>query len=71
MKSDGSVKNPENEGFEHAIKYDNGINSDFVLASCSVPVNYDYTRLNVQTRNWPRNSKAIARLKTIIIHLLL
>ena len=50
MKSDGSAKNPENEAFEHVIRYDDGINSDFVLASCSVPVNYDYTRLNVQTR---------------------
>jgi len=50
MKSDGSTKSPENEVFEHVIRYDEGINSDFVLASCSVPVNYDYTRLNVQTR---------------------
>ena len=50
IKSDGSAKNPENEAFEHTILYEDGINSDFVLASCSVPVNYDYTRLNVQTR---------------------
>ena len=28
--------------------YDEGITSDFVLESCSVPVNYDYTKLNVQ-----------------------
>ena len=51
MKSDGSAKNPENEVFEHVIRYEDGIKSDFVLASCSVPVNYDYTRLNVETRN--------------------
>ena len=51
MKSDGSAKNPENnEAFEHVIRYEDGIKSDFVLASCSVPVNYDYTRLNVETR---------------------
>jgi NTE family protein len=50
MKSDGSAKNPENEGFEHVIRYEDGIKSDFVLASCSVPVNYDYTRLKVETR---------------------
>ncbi|MFZ0220223.1 MAG: hypothetical protein WAM42_00850 [Candidatus Nitrosopolaris sp.] len=37
-------------GFEHVIRYEDGIKSDFVLASCSVPVNYDYTRLNVETR---------------------
>jgi len=29
---------------------EDGIKSDFVLASCSIPVNYDYTRLNVETR---------------------
>ena len=40
----------EKEGFEHVIRYEDGIKSDFVLASCSVPVNYDYTRLNVETR---------------------
>ena len=51
MKSDRSEKDQENiEGFEHVIKYDDGIKADFVLASCSVPVNYDYTRLNVETR---------------------
>ena len=51
VKSDRSEKDQENiEGFEHVIKYDDGIKADFVLASCSVPVNYDYTRLNVETR---------------------
>jgi NTE family protein len=51
MKSDGSAKNQErNEGFEHVIRYEDGIKADFVLASCSVPVNYDYTRLNVENR---------------------
>src|SRR6476660_8556859 len=50
MKSDGSPKNPENETYEHVIRYEEGIRSDFVLASSSVPVNYDYTRLNVETR---------------------
>ena len=51
VKSGRSERDPENnEGFEHVIKYDDGIKADFVLASCSVPVNYDYTRLNVETR---------------------
>jgi NTE family protein len=50
IKSDGSAKNPENEAFEHVIRYEDGIKSDFVLASCSVPVNYDYTKLDVETR---------------------
>src|SRR6266704_5698884 len=52
MKSDGSAKNPENEAFEHVIRYEDGIKSDFVLASCSVPVNYDYTRLNVENNTF-------------------
>ena len=49
VKSGGSAKNPENnKEFEHVIRYEDGIKADFVLASCSVPVNYDYTRLNVE-----------------------
>jgi NTE family protein len=49
----GSEKNKDDseEAFEHIIRYEDGIKSDFVLASCSIPVNYDYTRLNVETRN--------------------
>ncbi|HKU82963.1 MAG TPA: patatin-like phospholipase family protein [Candidatus Nitrosocosmicus sp.] len=50
LKYPGSEKNAENEGFEHVIRYNDGITSDFVLASCSVPVNYDYTKINVETR---------------------
>ena len=52
VKPDSSANvSEEKEGFEHVIRYEDGINSDFVLASCSVPVNYDYTRLNVETRS--------------------
>ena len=50
VKSDRSAKNQDNEAFEYVIRYEDGIKSDFVLASCSMPVNYDYTRLNVETR---------------------
>jgi NTE family protein len=51
VQSGHSGKDPEDtEEFEHVIRYDNGITADFVLASCSVPVNYDYTKLNVETR---------------------
>ena len=49
IKSEGLMKNQQ-EMFEHVIRYDDGISSDFVIASSSVPLNYDYTRLNVQTR---------------------
>lgn len=48
--SDDSQENQYKEGFEHIIRYRDGITSDFVLASCSIPVNYDYTRLSVETR---------------------
>jgi NTE family protein len=37
-----------NEGFEHVIRYKDGIEVEFVLASGSVPVNYDYTKLMVE-----------------------
>ena len=47
MKLDGSE---EYVGFENVIRYEDGIKSDFVLASCSVPINYDYTRLDVENR---------------------
>jgi predicted acylesterase/phospholipase RssA len=46
----GNSDHENTEGFEHVIRYDDGIKADFVLASCSVPVNYDYTRLNVESR---------------------
>jgi NTE family protein len=49
LKLDGSAQEDE-EGFEHVIRYEDGIKSDFVLASCSVPINYNYTRLDVETR---------------------
>ena len=38
----------KHEDYEYAIRYDRGIEVDFVLASGSVPVNYDYTRLLVE-----------------------
>ena len=34
--------------FEHAIRYDDGIKSDFVMASSSLPVNYEYAKLIVE-----------------------
>ena len=39
---------PIEKSYEHIISYDDGITSDFVLASCSVPVNYDFTKLEVK-----------------------
>ncbi len=38
-------------GFEHEIRYDDGLRSEHVIASASFPVNFDYTRLEVETRD--------------------
>jgi NTE family protein len=38
----------DHEGYEHVISHLDGIEVDFVLASGSVPVNYDYTKLRVE-----------------------
>lgn len=38
----------DREGYEHVISHNDGIEVDFVLASGSVPVNYDYTKLIVE-----------------------
>lgn len=41
----------DREGYEHVISHFDGIEVDFVLASGSVPVNYDYTKLRVEDSN--------------------
>lgn len=41
----------DGEGYEHVISHNIGIEVDFVLASGSVPVNYDYTKLVVEDFN--------------------
>ena len=35
-------------GFEHILRYDEGITSDHVIASASVPVSFDYVRLQAE-----------------------
>jgi hypothetical protein len=47
-----------NEGFEHVIRYNNGIEVEFVLASGSVPVNYDYTELMVENYSNKHKTKS-------------
>lgn len=39
------------EGYEYVISHNDGIEVDFVLASGSVPVNYEYTKLQVEDTN--------------------
>jgi NTE family protein len=48
LKLGGETTEDQRKGFEHVIRYEDGIQADFVMASCSVPVNYDYTSLNVE-----------------------
>ncbi len=43
--------NIDHEGYEYVIRYEDGIEVDFVLASGSVPVNYDYTKLLVENNS--------------------
>ena len=38
-------------GFTHTIRYNNGITADQVIASASVPINYSYTPLEVESYN--------------------
>ena len=58
IKSDNTTQNQDYEAFEHVIRYEDGIKSDFVLASCSVPVNFDYARLNVETKTMALEGQA-------------
>ena len=49
-------------GFEHIIRYHDGITSDHVIASAAVPVSYDYVPLeaesyNSKTRNYEKNTR--------------
>ncbi len=38
-------------GYEHIMRYNDGITSDHVIASASVPINYSYTPLEVESYN--------------------
>jgi len=48
----GDKKDPGNNqkiiGYEHVIKYPEGITSDHVIASASVPVNFDYSKIEAE-----------------------
>ena len=49
-------------GYEYAIKYPEGITADHVLASAAVPVNYDYSKFEVdvykpQTKSYKKETR--------------
>src|SRR5574342_304291 len=41
-------KNQKIIGFEHVIKYPQGITSDHVIASAAVPINFDYSKIEAE-----------------------
>jgi NTE family protein len=45
------VRNGKEVGHKHIIRYNDGITSDHVIASASVPINYSYTTLEVESYN--------------------
>src|SRR6476619_5185141 len=56
------VQNGKELGFTHIIRYDGGITSDQVIASASVPLNFGYTPLEVEsynnaTSNYEKNTR--------------
>ena len=50
-------RNGKGIGFEHVIRYDDGITVDHVMASGCYPVNFDYTLLEVESYNPAYNSQ--------------
>ncbi|MGH9980131.1 MAG: patatin-like phospholipase family protein, partial [Nitrososphaeraceae archaeon] len=72
-KEDGSRKteygrfisgNDEEIGFEHVVHYDKGITSDHVMASGSYPVNFDFTKIEVESYNSEPSNRPIDLEKT-------
>ncbi|MFZ0513041.1 MAG: patatin-like phospholipase family protein [Candidatus Nitrosopolaris sp.] len=45
------VRNGKEVGLKHIIRYNDGITSEHVIASASVPINYSYTSLEVESYN--------------------
>ena len=43
-----SSENQKVIGFEHVIKYPEGITSDHVIASAAVPINFDYSKIEAE-----------------------
>lgn len=44
-----SSNNPKAIGFEHIIKYPQGITADHVIASAAVPINFDYSQIEAES----------------------
>lgn len=48
VDEDAAGNNGKVIGFEHVLRYDDGITSDHVVASAAVPVNFDYVKLEAE-----------------------
>jgi NTE family protein len=56
-------------GFEHVVHYDEGIISDQVMASASYPVNFDFTKIEVQSySSKPTNNQLIEAKTSSTVH---
>jgi NTE family protein len=53
-------------GFEFVMRYDDGINADHVIASGSLPVNFEYSALEVECCNFEPNSRQVEADKATI-----
>ncbi|MDR3781790.1 MAG: patatin-like phospholipase family protein [Candidatus Nitrosotalea sp.] len=58
----GSSENQKIIGFEHVIKYPQGITSDHVIASAAVPINFDYSQIEAerydpQTKSYKKETR--------------
>ena len=58
--------NEKKEGYEHTILYDDGIKSDFVIASASVPINYDYSVIEGVDSKLVNTSKSVTTTTTTV-----
>ena len=45
------IQNGKNVGHQHIIRYNDGITSEHVIASASVPINYNYAPIEVESYN--------------------
>jgi len=57
-----SSKNQKVIGYEHVIKYPQGITSDHVIASAAVPINFDYSQIEAerydpQTKSYKKETR--------------
>lgn len=53
------TRNGKDIGFEHVIQYDDGITSDQVMASGSLPINFDYTKIEVETYGYNHDTRTV------------